>query len=234
MEDPAMVRKTTGFFFLSMLMLCLCVDLLVAPPAGAVRFLSEGYQTREAIMTEALLPPRQAPGPYVEYDNEHFDFTVLVPQAWTLYAHYDPDRVFGHVVRYIFVGPPDSASAVGFTTIEFRFVPTHRMGGTISSLDDYINTTLIQKNRIDGNMPIPPTDALFLGASAKEMMIEFPTTRPVTGTDDTPSMTITTRKKWTCTERNGYFVELSIHSGADDFDLYEPVYEQAKNSMSFR
>lgn len=221
----------------SVVLLCLfCGLVLLAPvsPADAVRFLSDGYHTSEAIMTEPLLPPRQLPEPYVGYDNGHFDFTALVPQAWTLYEHYDEDRVFGHVVRYIFVGPPDSESAVGFTTIEFRFVPSTQMGGTIPTLEDYVNETLVQKNRTNGSVVIPPAEASFLGQGGKEMMIEYQTERPAVGSEDTPSLLVTTQKKWICVERNGYFVELSIHSSSEDFDFYQPVYEQAKSSMSFR
>lgn len=215
-------------------LLCWLFLLTTVLPADAVRFRSNGYSTREAIMTEPLLPPREAPEPYGTYDNSHFDFTALVPQAWTLYEHYDEDGVFGHVVRYIFVGPPDSFSGVGFTTIEFRFVPSVQMGGTLSTLDDYVNETLVQKNRTHGNVTMPPLEVSFLGQSGKEMMIEFSAARPAVGSEDTPSMLVATKKKWVCIERNGYFFELSIHSSNVDFDLYEPVYEQAKNSVLFR
>jgi hypothetical protein len=81
---------------------------------------------------------------------------------------------------------------------------------------------------------IPPAEASFLGQGGKEMMIEYQTARPAVGSEDTPSLLITTQKKWICVERNGYFVELSIHSSSEDFDFYQPGYDQAKNSMSFR
>ncbi len=228
-----MARNTPRFVVLSCIVWGIIVFAL-AGSADAVRFLSSGYHTRETIMTESLLAPRQPPEPYVDYDNQHFDFTAMVPQTWTLYEHYDEDRVFGHVVRYIFVGPPESVSGVGFTAIEFRFVPTVAMGGSIATLDAYVSETLVQKNRIDGSVVDQPADAPFLGLTGKETTIAYPTQRPVVGTVDNPPVDVTTIKKWICIERNGYFVEVSIHSSSNDIDLYQPVYDQAKNSMSFR
>ena len=93
-----------------------------ANTSHAVRFASTNNHTQEAIMTEPLLPAGQPIQGFVPYQNDHFDFCANVPVGWTLYEHYDKDAVFGYVIRYIFVGPPESSSGVGFTSLEFRFV----------------------------------------------------------------------------------------------------------------